>query len=102
MVTGTGKTIYETILSLDLDNNPVTGVTFDIFVYKDGGEFSGVTPSIGVIDGNRGVYSLSWSADTIGEYQLYIKNNTTSVIFISDSVSIVSDSELSTNVYIGL
>ena len=102
MVAGTGKTIYETILSLDLDNNPVTGATFDIYVYKDGNEFSGVTPSISLIDGVRGVYSLSWSSDTIGEYQLYIKNNNTSIIFVSDNVSIKSDSDISTDFYIGL
>lgn len=102
MTLGTGKTIYETILSINSDNLPVTGVTFDSFMYKDGELYTGLTVSIGLIDELRAVYSATWSASTIGNYQLYVKNNSTYVIFISDNVIIKTDSELDTNVYIGL
>jgi hypothetical protein len=102
MKIGTGQTVYEEIMSLDVDNNPVTGVTFDTTMYRDGSADTGVTVTIALSDASRGVYAANWSASTIGDYQLYAKNNTTSVIFVSDRVRVVSDSSLSANVYIGL
>jgi len=98
----TGQTVYEQIISVNEDNNPVTGATFDTTMYKDGSSYTGLTISISLEDASRGVYSATWSASTVGEYQLYAKNNITSVIFISDNVSVKYDNELSTNVYIGL
>ena len=98
----TGQTVYEQILSLDVDCNPVTGATFDSIMYKDGSSYTGVTIGMTLTDDTRGVYTASWSASTTGEYQLYVKNNSTSVVFLSDNISVKSDSELSTNVYIGL
>lgn len=98
----TGQTVYEQILSLDVDNNPVTGVTFDALMYKDGASYTGITISTSLTDATRGVYTASWSAETTGEYQFYTKNNITNVVFISDNVSVKTDEELSTNVYIGL
>lgn len=102
MITGTGKTIYEQILSVNEDNYPVTGATFDITMYKDGSSYTGVTIDISLTDDLRGIFTANWSASTVGDYQMYAKNNSTSVIFISDNVIIKSDEELSTNVYIGL
>lgn len=102
MKIGTGQTVYEKILSLNEDNAPVTGVTFDTVMYKDDAEYSGITVSISLVDALRGVYIADWSASTTGSYQLYAKNNTTSVVFISDTVLVVPDSELETTVYIGL
>jgi hypothetical protein len=102
MITGTGQTVYEQILSVDVDNNTVTGATFDIAMYKDGLSYTGITVDVSIADSSRGVYTASWSASTVGDYQMYAKNNKTSVIFISDNVIVKSDEELSTNVYIGL
>lgn len=102
MNSSTGKTIYEQILSLDVDNNPVSGVTFDIAMYKNGLTYTGLTVDISVSDASRGIYSASWSASTIGDYQMYVKNNLTGIIFIADNVSIKSDDEINTNIYIGL
>lgn len=102
MVTGTGKTIYETILSLDLDNNPVTGATFDYVLYVDNIQYTGSTPTHSLTDATRGIFTFSWSAETIGMYQLYIKNNTTGVVFVSDTVRVAPDSEFDTTIYIGL
>jgi len=98
----TGQTVYEQILSLDVDGNPVTGATFDSIIYKDGSSYIGVTIGMTLTDDARGVYTASWSASTTGEYQLYVKNNDTSVVFVSDNISVKSDNELSTNVYIGI
>ena len=102
MNVGTGQTVYEQIISLDLDNNPVTGVTFDTAMYKDGDIYTGITVSMMLTDTLRGVFTASWSASTVGDYQMYAKNNNTSVVFISDNVFVKSDRDLDTNVYIGL
>jgi hypothetical protein len=98
----TGQTVYEQIISLDVDNNPVTGATFDTIMYRDGVSYTGTTIGVTLSDSSRGVFTASWSASTTGDYQLYAKNNITSVVFIADNISVISDSELSTNVYIGI
>jgi len=102
MIIGTGTTVYEQILSVSEDNYPVTGATFDVSLYNNGFFDSGTTVNIVLSDESRGVYTAIWSASTIGNYQLYAKNNLTSVIFISDLVIVKTDEEISTNVYIGL
>jgi len=102
MNVGTGQTVYEQIISVNEDNNPVTGATFDIAMYRDGMTYTGVTVDIALTDPVRGVYTADWSASTTGDYQMYVKNNSTSVIFVSDNVIVKSDNELSTSVYIGI
>lgn len=62
----TGKTIYEQVLSLDYSGNPVTGVTFDSIMYRNGSENTGTTINITPSDLSRGLYTASWSADTTG------------------------------------
>jgi hypothetical protein len=99
---GTGQTVYEQILSVDVDNNPITATTFDIATYRDNILYTGITVGVTLSDATRGVFTAEWSASTTGDYQMYAKNNVTSVIFISDSVIVIPDSEISTNVYIGL
>lgn len=98
----TGQTIYENIMSLDADNNPVSAATFDIVTTLDGAVYTGLTVSTSLIDGVRGIFSASWSASTEGDYQIYAKNNSTNVIFISDTVNILPDSQFDQNIYIGL
>lgn len=98
----TGQTVYENILSLDMDNNPVSAATFTSTMTKDGIIDSATTISISLVDGNTGVFSASWSAATIGEYQMYVKNDVTNVIFVADTVSVRPDSEFEQNIYIGL
>lgn len=102
MVTGTGKTIYELILSLDTNNSPVSGATFDSLMFRNGVEYTGVTVDISLTEPLKGVFSASWSASTEGNYQFYAKNNSTSTVFISSLVLIKPDNELSPNIYIGL
>ena len=97
----TGQTVYEQIISLDSGNNPVTGVTFDTAIYRNGFLYSGITVDINISNASHGAFSASWSAFTIGSYQLYVKNNFTSVVFLSNTVLVKTDRELSTIVYIG-
>jgi len=98
----TGQTVYEDVLSLDADNNPVSAATFDIATTNNGQLYTGVTVDMSISDASRGLFVASWSADTTGEYQIYIKNNNTNVIFISDTVSVKPDSEFEQNIFIGL
>lgn len=98
----TGQTIIEDFLSLDLDNNPVTATTFDTVAIKDGAVFPGVTINTALVDASRGMYSASWSSDTSGNYQIYIKNNVTNVIFLTDSITLENGDSLSQNIYVGL
>lgn len=98
----TGQTITENILSLDADNNPVSAATFDVVSLRNGNVYTGVTVTMTLADEYRGIFYASWSADTTGDYQFYIKNNDTNVIFISDPVSVLPDSAFDENIYIGL
>ena len=106
---GTGQTMYNIIMSVDNNNIPLTGttlggpVTFTINVYKDGLPDTGTTVNQPILtDSEIGVYSSSWTANTVGTYQLLYKNDVTDAVFITENYRIVDDSDLSTNVYIGL
>ena len=98
----TGQTVIENILSLDADNNAISAATFDAISLKNGLEYSGITLTINLVDEFRGIFYASWSADTTGDYQFYIKNNLTNVIFITNPVSVLPDSSFEENIYIGL
>lgn len=102
MAVKTGQTVVEDVMSLDADNNPVSGATFDIITLKDGFEYTGVTVNMALSDGTRGIFAASWSADTTGDYQLYIKNLYTNVIFITNTVNVLPDSAFDQNIFIGL
>lgn len=95
-----GEMIYEQVMSLDVDNNPVTGATFDALLYLDNTIYSGGNLFYVLTDDSRGVFTFSWSADTYGAYQLYAKNNSTNVVFLSDVVEVKPGAD--TNIYIGL
>ena len=98
----TGQTIYENVLSFDNLNNPITGATFDTQMFKNGVLFTGITVSETLSDSTRALFLFSWSASTLGDYQLYVNNNTTTVLFMSDTYSVVSDDEANMTVYVGL
>lgn len=95
-----GEIVYEQILSLDVDNNPITGATFDSVLYYNNLAYTGASPTYSLTDGSRGVFTFSWSGDVFGQYQLYVKNNSTNVIFVSDIVEI--GEVQNTSIYIGL
>jgi hypothetical protein len=95
-----GEIIYDQVLSLDVDNNPVVGVTFDYALYINNSVYSGGSISYSLTDNTRGIFTFSWSADTYGAYQLYAKNNSTNVIYMSDIINIAPSIDAS--IYIGL
>ena len=99
----TGQTIYEVVYSVDLNNNTVVPVTFDIDVYRNGSVYTGATVSVSLQDASSGAYASSWSASTEGDYQVYYKNDVTSVIYITDTYQVRPDSEFeAVKVFVGV
>lgn len=98
----TGQTIYESIVSVDTNNNPISAATFATSLYKNGEICTENQINILLADGINAVFSASWSAASYGNYQLYVKNNVTSVIYMSEVYPIVSLDEERAVVYIGI
>lgn len=95
-----GEIIYEQVMSLDVDNNPVTGATFDYALYINNTSYSGGSVSYSLTDPQRGIFTFSWSGDSYGFYQLYVKNNITNVIFVSETIDVKPGGDVT--VYVGL
>ena len=98
----TGQTVYESIVSVDTNNNPISAATFTTSLYKNGGICTETQVSISLSDDINAVFSASWSAASYGSYQLYAKNNTTNTIYMSETYLIVSPDEEIAVVYIGI
>lgn len=97
----TGDTIYQHIVSTDSNNSVESGATFVNKLYRNGSLYTGATLSFSLSDAPRGIYAASFSASTIGEYQIYSDNLTTNTIYISDTFSVKSAEDISTSIYIG-
>jgi len=98
----TGQTIYEQILSVNADNQPVSGATFTSSLYKNGVAYTATTITTSLSDASAGLFTASWTFDATGMYQLYINNLSTNVVFVSDIYNVRPDSEFEQNIYIGL
>ena len=100
----TGKTVYEIVQSFDTNNNPITGVTFDLNFYINGQLNTAITPNVSLINNSAATYSVSWSSDTYGYHQFYLKNQTTNVMYISELYNVNSGATVNSQpiVYVGL
>jgi len=101
----TGQTVYELVRSFNpITNDPVTPATFSSTVYTDGVVNTGVTVNSVLSNPSEGIYSISWSASTLGTYQLNIENTTTSVVYVTEIYSVKSESDInpSPTIYVGL
>jgi len=101
----TGQTVYELVRSFNpTTNNPVSAATFSTTVYTNGAINTGTTVNLSLTDASEGIYTASWSASTLGTYQLNIENTTTEVVYVSEIYMVISESELkgSTIVYVGV
>ena len=99
----TGSTIFEQVVSTDQTNAAVPGATFDTVLFKDGA--ANATPvTIALYDALRGIFNVSFVPTSYGQYQLYMKNNVTDVIFLSDiyDVSTGLTSTANIDVFVGL
>jgi len=98
----TGQTIYETIVSVDTNNNPVSAATLTTILYKNGTAYTESSVSVSLTDVTNAIFTVSWSAVSYGNYQLYSKNETTNLIYTSDVYLAVPDDEETATVYVGL
>lgn len=97
----TGQTIYEIIQSFDTNNNPITGVTFDLNFYVNGQISNLISPDITLVNPTAATYSVSWSSDTYGYHQFYAKNDNTNVIYVSEVYN-VNSGDTQPIIYVGL
>ena len=99
----TGQTTYEMVSSFNSTNlAPITAATFNTIVLKDGSVYSGLTVTSTLVDDSNGLFNFSWSADSIGVYQLRIQNITTNVLYESEIYYVQPDSFFTTNIYVGI
>ena len=100
----TGETVYELIQSIDHNNNFVVPATFNSSVFINGVLNNTVTLNITLSDSNTGMYSASFSANTLGVHQFRVLNNNTGVIYISDSYEVSPNNQVnpSPTIYVGL
>jgi hypothetical protein len=96
----TGETIDDIFVSVDINNNPIVPANFQSLLIKNGIVYTAITISPQISYSAQGIYSYSFSADTVGNYQVFIKNITTNVIYTSDVFKITDGGENIT--YIGL
>lgn len=95
----TGITINQKVISVDEQNVPVSGATFDSVLFFNNG-VSGTSLDISEIDPSRGVFNASFIPLQFGDYQIYMKNNLTDIIYMSDIIQVSGSSSFS--VFIGV
>lgn len=101
----TGQTVYELIRSFNPTTNlPITPTNFSFTMYTDGLVNTGITVSSSLSNASEGIYSVYWSASTLGTYQLYADNLDTGVVYISEIYNVKRESEVnpSPTIYVGL
>jgi hypothetical protein len=103
MIYKTGQTIYDLVLSLDMDNIPVIETTFEYTLYNNGVVDNTTVFDIILTDEAKGMFTVSFSASTFGSFQYHLKNNSTGVIFISNTFLVKPDTEVdpSPTIYVG-
>lgn len=91
MLYQTGTTIYNTIASFDQGNDPVPSPTFDVIIFKEQDVYTAITETVVQIDAVREIYSIYFTPIVSGQYQLYVKNLTTDVIWFSEVYDVVDE-----------
>jgi len=97
----TGETVYESIVSVDTNNNPISATTLTTHLFNDGVLYTGSSINVSLTDAENAIFTASWSAGTYGHYQLYAKNDVTNLIYMSDVYFVVPD-DAEVTVYVGL
>lgn len=97
----TGSTIYQQVISVDENNVAVSGATFDTVLFQDGVE-SLLTTNVIEVDPVRGIFMTSFTPTQYGSYQLYMKNEITTTIFVSEVYNVAASGSSATDIYVGL
>lgn len=98
----TGQTIYENVLSVDVDGNPVSAATFSTTFFLNGSVTTDVTLTLGSISPTTGVFSASFVPVQYGFHQFRIRNATTGTIYMSDIYVAKPADEIGLSVYVGI
>jgi len=100
----TGETVFENIMSLDVDGNPLSAATYDSLFFINGSATTAVTLSINLSEPLTGTFNASFSSSTYGYHQFRALNNLNGVVYMSDIYIVKPDNELagSAVVYVGL
>lgn len=101
----TGQTIFETIISVEPSTNtPESGATFSTSMFVDGNLNNYITPSFSLVEASSGAFSASFTPIIYGFHQMYVKNELTNVLYVSDVYSVLPDSEVdpSPTIFVGL
>jgi hypothetical protein len=104
MLIKTAQTVYELVVSVGPDNNPVSATTFSDSFFIDGIQTTAVTLSVSLSDDSEGIFAASFSASTFGNHQFHLRNDVTDVLYISDIYNVRPDNEVdvSPTIYVGL
>ena len=95
----TGSTIYQQVISVDESNIAVSGATFDTILFFNGAS-SAIPVNVSEMDPTRGIFTASFTPTVSGVYQLYMKNNITTTIFVSEVYSVSNASTF--EIFVGL
>lgn len=98
----TGNTIYVNFVSVSgTTNTPLTaGTTFDETLFLNGSPYTGVTTTISLADAATGMYAASFTPTEVGNYQLYVKNDLSNVIFVTELIKVGATD--GTTIYVGI
>lgn len=105
MILKTGQTIYEIVRSFNRKTNePVYPANFIAKIFVNGIENTDIIINEMVSSVNDGLYSFSWSSNTLGIHQVQVENTTTEVVYVSEIYNVKPDNEVDniTQVYVGL
>lgn len=97
----TGQTITEIFLSVDSNNTPKVPATFSAVTFQDGTEISpdSVDFNLSLVDSHLGVYKFYFTPQISGTYQVYVNNQTTNTLYISDVYNVTN---YSSTIYVGI
>jgi len=100
----TGVTVYDNIMSLDVDGNPLSAATFTTSFFIDGSVTTAITLTIALSQASTGTFTASFSSTTYGYHQYRLLNDISNVVYMSDTYIVKPDSELAggATVYVGL
>jgi|TARA_R110000851_G_scaffold212152_2_gene364823 hypothetical protein len=102
MIYYTGDTVHINFVSVSgLTNAPVTdGTEFNDVLFKDGAVYNGAEITVSLVDNSLGMYLATFVLTELGDYQLYVKNEATNVIYITETIKVVPREQ--TTIYVGI
>jgi hypothetical protein len=100
----TGETIFDNIISLDINGNPLSAATFNTIFFINGIVTTNVVLSINLSCPATATFNASFSSSTYGYHQYRVVNNLNGVVYMSEVYVVKPDNELAGGaiVYVGI